>query len=54
MLRFRDWLRTHPEDRIGYERVKRQLASRDWDRVQDYADAKTAIVTEIGERAAAS
>lgn len=54
MLKFRDWLRAHPEDRIAYERVKRELANRDWDRVQDYADAKTAIVTEIGERASAS
>jgi GrpB-like predicted nucleotidyltransferase (UPF0157 family) len=51
MLLFRDWLRAHPEDRTGYERVKRELAGRDWQSVQEYADAKTAIVTEIKERA---
>lgn len=48
---FRDRLRTHEADRLLYERTKRELATRDWDEVQDYADAKTDVVTEILQRA---
>ena len=51
MLAFRDWLRTHPEDRERYAAVKRALAQRRWRYVQDYADAKTAVVEEILGRA---
>jgi GrpB-like predicted nucleotidyltransferase (UPF0157 family) len=51
MTGFRDWLRTHADDRAMYERVKRELAERVWAMVQDYADAKTEIVTEIKRRA---
>ena len=51
MLRFRDWLRDHPEDRERYEALKRELAARDWPYVQDYADAKTEVVEEILARA---
>ena len=51
MLLFRDWLRTHPADRDRYAAAKRELAARDWKYVQQYADAKTAVVTEIMERA---
>jgi GrpB-like predicted nucleotidyltransferase (UPF0157 family) len=51
MTGFRDWLRTHADDRALYERVKRELAEREWAIVQDYADAKTDIVTEIKRRA---
>ncbi len=47
MLRFRDRLRTHPEDRDRYAAVKRELAAREWEYVQDYADAKSAVVEEI-------
>jgi len=47
MLRFRDWLRTHESDRRRYEETKRRLASKQWTYVQDYADAKSAIVEEI-------
>jgi GrpB-like predicted nucleotidyltransferase (UPF0157 family) len=54
MLRFRDWLRRDAADRALYERVKRELAARDWDDVQDYADAKTAVVGEIMTRAGAA
>jgi GrpB-like predicted nucleotidyltransferase (UPF0157 family) len=53
MLRFRDWLRTHASDRELYVRVKRELAGRDWTYVQQYADAKTAVVLEILARAQA-
>lgn len=51
MVRFRDWLRTHVEDRVLYERTKRDLASRKWKYTQNYADAKTAVVEEILARA---
>lgn len=51
MIRFRDWLRSHPDDRIRYERAKRDLASRKWEFVQEYADAKTAVIEEILARA---
>ncbi|MBB6448089.1 GrpB-like predicted nucleotidyltransferase (UPF0157 family) [Geomicrobium halophilum] len=40
MLRFRDWLRANKYDRDNYARVKRDLAQRNWRRVQHYADAK--------------
>jgi GrpB-like predicted nucleotidyltransferase (UPF0157 family) len=53
MLRFRDWLRTHDDDRDLYQRTKRELAGRDWTFMQDYADAKTAVVQEIMRRASA-
>jgi GrpB-like predicted nucleotidyltransferase (UPF0157 family) len=51
MLRFRDHLRAHDADRELYERTKRELAERDWQVGQDYADAKTAVVKEILARA---
>jgi GrpB-like predicted nucleotidyltransferase (UPF0157 family) len=54
MLRFRDWLRATDADRDYYERVKRELAQRTWRHVQHYADAKTAVVREIMERASVS
>ena len=54
MLAFRDWLRTHPEDRAAYEREKRRLAEQTWNTVQDYADAKTDVVREIVGRALAA
>jgi len=51
MLAFRDHLRTDATDRVLYESTKRELATRTWDRVQDYADAKTEVVAEIMTRA---
>ena len=54
MLLFRNRLRGNPADRDLYERTKRQLARRTWRYVQNYADAKTAVVNDIiagvGER----
>jgi GrpB-like predicted nucleotidyltransferase (UPF0157 family) len=52
MVRFRDWLRSHPQDRDRYAAVKRELAGRRWRYVQDYADAKTNVVAEILARSA--
>jgi GrpB-like predicted nucleotidyltransferase (UPF0157 family) len=54
MVRFRDWLRTHVEDRALYERTKRDLASRTWKYTQNYADAKTEVVGQILARAMAA
>ncbi|HEY7970922.1 MAG TPA: GrpB family protein, partial [Candidatus Limnocylindrales bacterium] len=51
MVGFRDWLRAHDDDRQRYEDTKRDLATRDWEFVQNYADAKTAVVEEIMGRA---
>jgi GrpB-like predicted nucleotidyltransferase (UPF0157 family) len=51
MLQFRDWLRVNVDDRRLYERTKRELAQRTWKHVQNYADAKTAVVREIMARA---
>lgn len=51
MVAFRDHLRSNAPDRALYERTKRELAQRDWEYVQDYADAKTAVVAEIAARA---
>jgi GrpB-like predicted nucleotidyltransferase (UPF0157 family) len=53
MLVFRDWLRSNDADRELYERTKRELAQQDWKYVQNYADAKTAVVGEILARAQA-
>lgn len=54
-IAFRDWLRSHPEDRRAYEELKRALA-RDSDAATVegrllYSDAKTDFVLEIERRA---
>lgn len=51
MLRFRDHLRASPSARRLYELRKRELASREWDYVQHYADAKTRVIEDILARA---
>lgn len=53
MLMFRDWLRGNASDRDLYARTKRALAMQEWEQVQNYADAKTAVVREILARALA-
>jgi GrpB-like predicted nucleotidyltransferase (UPF0157 family) len=52
-LLFRDWLRSNPADRDLYERTKRALAAQEWEHIQNYADAKTAVIGEILDRARA-
>lgn len=47
MLLFRDRLRSDQGDRELYEHTKRELAVREWKYVQNYADAKAAVVEEI-------
>lgn len=54
MLAMRDHLRRDASDRTLYERTKRALAARDWIYMQDYANAKTAVVEEILVRALAT
>jgi GrpB-like predicted nucleotidyltransferase (UPF0157 family) len=52
---FRDWLRTHPEDRDAYGTLKLKLAeSADLQRLEErvrYSHAKAAFVREIEKRA---
>lgn len=54
MIRFRDWLRNNDSDRDKYAKEKRRLAQRKWKYVQDYADAKNAVIQEIMEKGYAS
>jgi GrpB-like predicted nucleotidyltransferase (UPF0157 family) len=51
MLIFRDWLRENDADRELYASAKRTLAQQDWKFVQNYADAKTAVIEGIIARA---
>jgi GrpB-like predicted nucleotidyltransferase (UPF0157 family) len=51
MILFRDWLRTHDDDRKLYEETKRELAARTWKYQQNYADAKSEVVQKILARA---
>ena len=51
MLQFRDWLRINENDRQLYEQTKRKLAAKTWEYLQNYADAKGAVVGEILDRA---
>jgi GrpB-like predicted nucleotidyltransferase (UPF0157 family) len=54
MLTFRNWLRTHDDDRRVYEATKRQLAAQTWTDTQHYADAKSEVIQEILSRARSS
>ena len=51
MVAFRDWLRANDDDRNLYLNAKRELAAREWKHIQNYADAKSAVVEEIVARA---
>ena len=44
---FRDQLRRSPEHRDAYERLKRGLTTREWQDMNEYADAKSGLITEI-------
>jgi GrpB-like predicted nucleotidyltransferase (UPF0157 family) len=54
MCQFRDRLRTDSVDRDFYARTKRSLASQTWKFTQDYADAKSEVITSILTRAKTS
>ena len=47
MLDLRDWLRTNEGDRMLYGNTKKALVQREWQYLQDYADAKSEVVREI-------
>ncbi|WP_339272627.1 GrpB family protein [Paenibacillus sp. FSL K6-1330] len=50
-LLFRDYLRTHEDDRDQYSRTKYELANRYRDQREQYVDAKTEIVWDIIKKA---
>ena len=52
ILAFRNRLRSHSADRDLYSRTKFALAQKEWKYVQNYADAKTAVIGEIMRRIA--
>lgn len=53
MLGFRDRLRSHPTEFDLYLSAKRELAARHWEFVQQYADAKSAVIEAIIARSRA-
>jgi GrpB-like predicted nucleotidyltransferase (UPF0157 family) len=50
-ITFREHLRAHADDRAAYEQLKRELARRDWEDVNHYAQAKSSLVEAILARA---
>ena len=46
-LAFRDRLRAAPDDRAAYERRKRELATREWEDINFYAEAKGDLIEAI-------
>lgn len=50
-LVFRDWLRTHPDDRDLYARTKLDLASREWSDTRGYTQGKDDVIDAIYLRA---
>ena len=50
MIAFRDWLRSHVEDMRLYEATKHKLSQKTWKYIQNYADAKSAVISEIMAR----
>lgn len=50
-LLLRDHLRVDEDDRRLYETTKRDLMTQQWSHMDAYADAKTAVITEIKDRA---
>lgn len=50
-LLFRDHLRSDADDRTLYESTKRALLSKRWDDMNDYAEAKTDVISAIKGRA---
>jgi GrpB-like predicted nucleotidyltransferase (UPF0157 family) len=51
LILFRDYLRQNPAVVEKYASLKRELAEREWDDVNDYADAKTEFVRGIEDEA---
>ncbi len=53
-VRFRDWLRDHPDDARRYADLKRELAAKFRDDREAYTDGKTAFIREIERRSLAA
>jgi len=51
ILLFRDHLRANSEDRDLYLRTKSEHAAKNWEYLQNYADAKSEVIDEILRRA---
>jgi GrpB-like predicted nucleotidyltransferase (UPF0157 family) len=52
-LLLRDWLRESANDREAYARLKTELQTQDWETLNHYAEAKTALISEMTVRAEA-
>jgi GrpB-like predicted nucleotidyltransferase (UPF0157 family) len=52
-LLFRDWLIADEDDRAGYAALKARLAGQTWSDMNEYADAKGTLVSDIMQRAEA-
>jgi len=48
---FRDFLRNNSEERKKYQKLKMNLAGKDWNSINDYTDAKTEFVKSIEAKA---
>src|ERR1051325_1997730 len=48
---FRDYLRQNPGVAEQYASLKKELAGREWEDVNEYADAKTEFIREIEDKA---
>jgi GrpB-like predicted nucleotidyltransferase (UPF0157 family) len=53
-LVFREWLRSHPDDRDRYAGTKLELAGREWADTRDYTFAKNEVIDAIYARAFAA
>jgi GrpB-like predicted nucleotidyltransferase (UPF0157 family) len=50
-ISFRDYLRRNPVVAEQYASLKKELAAREWEDVNEYADAKTEFIKEIENKA---
>jgi GrpB-like predicted nucleotidyltransferase (UPF0157 family) len=48
---FRDYMRSHPDAATEYEELKRQLAARYTDNIEEYVDGKHEFIREVLRRA---
>lgn len=48
---FRDWMRYEQKDRKNYENLKLKLEEKNWEDINDYAEAKTEFITKIENKA---
>lgn len=50
-LLFRDYLRANPQVAVEYALLKKELALRDWNDSNDFAEAKTQFIKKVEEQA---